>query len=260
MAKSRIILGAAEKTLSLFELMCCSQDENFSVTDLTRLADTSKTSVYRMLQTLRANGLVDYIPQFKKYRVSWKIVQMGAAVVAKTSLQKLIRPLMERTALAMKETVNLAVLQGTEVIYIDKIDSPAFLRADLRVGTKVPVYCSALGKVLIAGHSEDQLKDLLPEKLPSHTKNTITERGRLIAELEKVRKNGYSVDRQEFIEGITAVGAPIVDSRGKIAAAISVAGPSLRITEDRVPEIGTALREIALEGSLLIGYKKQNNK
>lgn len=247
------MLKVANRTLELLEYICASPQKEFSVTELSQKFDVNKTTIFRMLRVLTER---DYLRQDEKtghYLLGLKLLELGAQVAAKTGLLEVVSPYMEQLSREIKETINLAVLHDKKVVYIHKIESPHFLRTDLRVGTAVPAYCSALGKAMLAWHAEEEWKKMLGTDLVSYTPQTITSTEDLKKEFKKIKEKGYSVDNEEYIPGITCIAAPILNQDGKPIAAISAAGPSMRISGEKIVQIGERIRRCAAEISFHYG-------
>jgi len=248
------LLKVANNTLELLEYICSSPQKDFSLSELSNTFQVNKATMHRMLRVLAARGYLRQDEKTGRYLLNWKLLELGAQVTAKFGLLEIASPIMENLARATGETVNLAVLYDKKVVYIHKVESTHFLRTDLRVGIAVPSYCSALGKAMLAWYEEDQLEMILdPNDFTSFTPSTITDLETLKKELRQIRKRGYAVDREEYIPGITCVAAPINNRQQKVLAAISVAGPSLRIPEDKIVAVGELVRNSTAEISLRCG-------
>jgi DNA-binding IclR family transcriptional regulator len=230
------------------------------VTALARLVGVNKSTVYRILTTLKSHRFVSQNPVTGKYALGIRAFEVGAAVANRFGLLERASPEMELLAQRFNETVNLAVLDQSEIVYLHKIESSEPLRLGLRVGTRVPAYCSALGKVLLASLDPHDLAEWLA-KVASHgrfevyTPRTISDSSALAGELEAIRRRGYSVDDEEYRAGIRCVAAPVHDHMRRPIAAVSVAGPAFRLTMTRVTEeIGPALAEACARISQSLGY------
>jgi len=146
---------------------------------------------------------------------------------------------------------------GQKVLYIDKIESPHYLKLDQPIGRTDPLHCTALGKVLLSGLSDQELKTYLKStKLIPYTKKTITDPRVLEKVIQTVRREGYSTDLEELSEGIHCIGAPIRDLTGKVIAAISISAPSIRLTRQKIKELKEPLLEASLGISKRLGYRK----
>ncbi|MCG8402180.1 MAG: IclR family transcriptional regulator [Firmicutes bacterium] len=233
----------ANNTLELLEYICSSRKKDFSLSELSSAFQVNKSTMHRMLRVLTERGYLRQEPKTGRYLLNWKLLELGAQVNAKLGLLETVSPYMEQLARETGETVNLAVLYDKKVVYIHKVESTHFLRTDLRVGITVPAYCSALGKAILAWHTEEQLAKILSaENLVPFTPQTITDPDLFKKELTAVKKRGYAVDIEEYIPGIICVAAPILNRQGKAIAAISIAGPGLRISEEKVAAVGELVR------------------
>jgi len=144
-------------------------------------------------------------------------------------LRRQAQPFLEELAEQTHETVNLAILDGKHVLYIDKIESPETIKVDLNIGKRLPSYCTGLGKAMLAQMSEKKVKQLFKEEtLTAYTPNTITSIEDLLAELSKIKRQGYSIDNEEYVKGLVCIAAPVKDYRGETVAAMSIAIPEYR--------------------------------
>lgn len=193
----------------------------------------ARSNAYRTLQTLVECGWVLQDRASSCYRPSLRIFELGAMVGDATDIRAVMRPKLAALARASGETIHLATLDGTDVVYLDKFDSPLPLAAYSRIGGRAPAYCVATGKALLAAARPDAeaLRALFPS-LTAHTPNSITQIDTLLAELEQVRKRGYAENREEWHLGVCGVGAPIFDARGTPVAAIGMSIPAIRFTQE----------------------------
>ncbi len=198
--------------------------DGFALGDLAEAVDLPKSTVHRLLAALAAEDLVELGPEGTA-RLGGGLVRLGAAT--RRGLRSRLAPVMLKLRRELDETVDLAILEGDEVTFIEQFPAPQRLRAVSAVGTAFPAHCTANGKALLAALSDDELELLLPARLERFTARTITSRSKLLAEMATVRNRGYAVDVEEHSEGIGAVGAVVRDSGGA-AAAISVPAPAQR--------------------------------
>ncbi|MCI0478381.1 MAG: IclR family transcriptional regulator [Anaerolineales bacterium] len=228
----------------------------FSLLEISRAAKLPSSTVYRLLATLENEGLVERSDDGLRYRLGLEIFRLGSAILNNMRLEREAYPFMQKLAELSGETVNLGVLSGHSVLYLQKIESKESLRADLVVGGLVPSYCSATGKVLLAFLPEGQLELLFRDtRLVRMGPNCITSLDQLKQELALIRQRGYSIDDQEFSSQIRATGAPIWSHRQRVIAAIAVAGPATRLTPTRLNELVLATTHTASEISARLGYQ-----
>jgi DNA-binding IclR family transcriptional regulator len=164
---------------------------------------------------------------------------------------------MERLSVACGETVNLGILEKTSVIYLEKIQNDDPVRIELQVGRAVPAHCTGLGKAILAFQPPDRLEYFLSSIcFENRTKNTIMSSEVLRAELQRIREQGYALDRGELIEGINCVAVPVFSHMKNAVAAISIAGPSYRLNDARMEELIPLVKRAAEDTSRYIGWAK----
>ena len=228
----------------------------FNLLEISQAVRLPSSTVYRLLATLETEGLVERCDDGLHYRLGLALFRLGSVVLNHMNLGRIAYPIMQGLAELSGETVNLGILSGQSVLYLEKIESKEPLRADLVVGGLVPSYCSATGKALLAFLPEGQL-DLLftSSKLVRMGPNCITSLDQLKQELAVIRTRGYSIDDQEFSLQIRATGAPIWNHRQRLIAAIAIAGPVNRMTPDRLVDLSQATVRAANEISARLGYQ-----
>ncbi len=224
-----------------------------SLTEISGASGIHKTTVLRLLAGLERTGLVER-DAHARYRIGLRLVELASSYVDDLDVVEQARPVLERLAAETRETVHLGVASGDEVIYVDKIESPQSLRMVSRIGSRNSLHCTALGKALLAWADESYVASLFSQTLEPRTPNTITDEKVLRAELAAIRVRGYSVDREENKLGICCVGAEVRDRRGRVTAAISISGPSVRMQEPVLQELGLLARRAASEISRRMGY------
>jgi DNA-binding IclR family transcriptional regulator len=197
------------------------------VSELALAVGLPKSTVHRLVGALEAEHLVGTSPE-GKLQLGRRLAQLGAA--ARSTLVAHMRPYLLRLAHDIDETVDLSVLDGSEVRFLDQIPSTRRLRAVSAVGLSFPLHCTANGKALLAAMSPEQLSSVLPPELKAFTSATITSRQRLWQELDEARATGVAYDREEHTEGIAAIGAVVRDAYG-LAGAISVPVPTQRFKQ-----------------------------
>jgi DNA-binding IclR family transcriptional regulator len=212
--------------------------EGIGLSELAREVELPRSTTHRIVAALEAEEMVSSGPG-GRMRIGPALIRLGAA--ERLDLRAEARPHIEALSERLEETVDLAVLEGDEVLFLDQVSSPQRLRAVSAVGSLFPAYCTANGKALLAALPADAVGELLPAHLPGRTPKTITSRAKLEAELKKIRRRGYAVDREEHTIGICAIGAVVTDSFG-VEMAITVPLPAQRFA-GREEEIATALRE-----------------
>jgi DNA-binding IclR family transcriptional regulator len=186
-----------------------------------------------------------------------KLFQIGTAVMDRLELWREAQPVIKEVAEATRETVHLASLEGNNLVYVGKIESSQNLRVSMqsRVGTSAPMYCTGLGKTLLAHLRPGHVTEILAgEKMIRFTDRTITSREDLDRELETIRRTGYAIDNEEHEIGVRCVAAPVHDNAGGVVAAVSVSVPSVRLTESDIPRYAEIVMRAAREISRRLGH------
>ena len=236
-------LGASRLLLIIESL---AVEPELGITELSKQFGWGKGTVHRLLSSLVEMGYAEQISETGKYQLTIKLFEIGSAVIHRSGIPQVALPVMEDLSGETGETINLAVLDGSEIVYLQRVESMEFLGVNIRIGSRLPAYCTALGKVLLANQSEDVLEDLLRNvRLVQRTPNTITDRRKLREELSAIRERGYALDREEFSVGLRCASAPIQNAKAETVAALSIAGPATRLTEDRLSSLAQLVIEAA---------------
>jgi len=228
------------KAFNILELLV--ENEKLSIGELNDMTTYGKSTVHRLVGTLKQLNYVDQDIIDGKYFMTIKIFEMGNRVANRIPIKNIAQPYLEELYEKCKETVNLGILDNNEVIYLNKIVTEEPLRINLDVGRRIPVYCSALGKAILAFNEETDISKL---KFQKFTGKTIESVENLKNELENIRKFGYSYDDEEYIEGLVCIARPILDNNGNAIAAISIAIPKTRLTDEKKQKYFEILKETA---------------
>jgi len=234
--------SSVKKAFNLLELFSNSKSQ-WGVRELARKIGAHESTTYRMMSTLESLGVLYKNPDNDKYALGLKLYDLGKRVKVYDSLVKLSHPELEKVADEIEETVHLGIWNKNEVLMIDKVEGEKGLRLDSRIGQSSPVYCTGLGKALLAFRYSDLLDEIYSKNdLKQFTPYTILDKDELLSELEGIRINEYAVDRQEFELGLICVSVPVFNNEGHVVAALSAAGPSVRFKEDQLLEYVTLLK------------------
>ena len=221
----------ASEVLTLFDRDHCE----WGVREVAEALGLAKSSAHDLLTSLEQVGLLGKNHE-GRYRLGWRLVTLSETLLATTELRREARASMEELADQYRETIHLAVLDDTQVVYVDKLEGKQAVRVELTsLGTRLYAHCSALGKVLLAYQPEANVKRILKaEGLPKFTANTITNADELEQTLAKVRKQGYAIDQEEILPDLCCVGAPIYNHTGQVIAAISMSVPAYRFQRSQL--------------------------
>ncbi|MEX1264375.1 MAG: IclR family transcriptional regulator [Actinomycetota bacterium] len=216
-------------------------DRDVGVSELATRLGLGKSTVHRLLSTLALEGLIERDPASGRYRLGLKLYELGSIVGDHFDLHEVVAGPIDDLRNRTGETVHVAILDGSEVVYIARRESPHTLRMFGRVGHRNHAHCTSTGKLLLAFLPPPDLAKILDAfDLPAHTRFTITDRAKLEDEIEAIRRRGWAENVQESELGAHSVAAPIRDTSGRVVAAISVAGPAARFT----PEV---MRRVAVD-------------
>lgn len=252
--KSIPSVQSVERALDLLEKLV-EFTEPVSITELSKQLGLHKSTVHRLLSTLRQRGYVTQDVKTNNYQIGLKLFEIGSAVLNKMDLRAKVRPHLERLRQVTNETIHLGILDDYQVVYIDKVESSEVIRMYSRIGKRVPAYCTSLGKILLAYSAKELIANLLMEKpLLRRTEFTITDPELLTEHLAQVKKQGYSIDNQEQELDIRCIAGPIFNYDGQILAAFSISGPTTRMTEDRVAKLSQLILKCSKEISASFGY------
>lgn len=263
-AKRQSQVQAIERAHQIVQVISQSS-RGMGVSEISNKVGLPKGTVHRILSTLLRLGYVRQDLETKTYYLGLRFLELGNLAASQIDLRKISEPLLRQLANRTKETVHMVVLDHDEVIYIEKIESDSDLgglKMASRVGARNPAHSCAVGKVLLSFFSEEEIDRFIRVKgLPKRTENTITSAEEFKRHLRMVRKLGYAVDDEENEQGIRCVAAPIFDEKRKPIAAISISGPSFRVTKELIEsklkdEVISTAREISKK----MGYKASNEE
>lgn len=250
------MVQSVDRTLDILEALA-SADDDLSLGQLCATLELPLGTIHRLLSTLIARGYAAQDGQTRRYGPGPKLLEIAARATSHSrfSLRRLAQPYLRTLTDATGETSNLIVLQGNEIVYIEQVTSARLVHMFTAVGQRAPLYCTGGGKAILAGLPDQQVEAyLVTAQLRPWTASTITDRERFWQELLHTRQRGYAVDDEEREEGVRCVAAPIFDHTGACVAAISISGPTSRVTLPRVDQLGPQLCQAAAAYSAQLGY------
>lgn len=244
-----------DRALNVLFQVGASGSRGLSLAECTALLGYSKPTTFRILRALRARSLLTQDCDRGVYTLGPMTLRLGMDYLESLDLRREALPTMRRLGVETGETIHLSILDGVDVVYIEKVDSPQSVRMFSRIGHTMPAHSTGIGKAILAYLPEEELKARLPDQLEARNAMTITSRDRLVEHLRGVRERGYSTDDMENEDGIRCVGAPIFDHTGAVCAGVSIAGPAMRVTPDRFAGLGPLIRDAGAEISARLGYQ-----
>lgn len=233
------------KTFAILSLFSQEKDQ-LTLTEISKETGINKTTVYRFLKSLTEIGIVHKNIHKNTYQLGIALYELGNKVNLKSNLIDLSHPLLLELVKEIDITVHLATLDNFEVLYLDKIKSKKTLQMSTFIGARVPAYCTALGKSILAFIKEDELKYYLAScSFKKRTKNTLDNEDDLIKQLQIIRKKGYAIDKEEFEEGLYCLAAPVFDPNVYPIAPISISGTPLEISNSKISVLQKRLKNTA---------------
>lgn len=244
----RDFVGALEKGLLVIEALGTATPK-FTLSDVARRTDLTRAAARRYLLTLVRLGYAE--SDGKLFWLAPRVLRLGHGYVITTPLPKLAQPILDRIGERTRETASIAILESTDIVFLAHSIRRGILSAATRVGVRVPAYCAAMGRVILAHWNDDDVEKFLAGIEPKRlTEKTKVSRRDLLQEIRKVQVDGFAVSDEEIEIGLRSIAVPITNSRGQIAAALSVSLQAGRMTvpdmiERLLPELDAGRREIS---------------
>lgn len=246
---------SVERALKILECFRNSTPE-IGLIDIVEKVGLSKGTVHRLISTLCQADYISQDCKAGKYRLGPKVFELGCIAQNHMELYRVAKPFLYQLREKTNETVHLVIEAGEEVLYIDKVDSLEPIRMNSFVGQRLPMYCSGVGKVLLAYKGKKERDKFYWEtEFHALTPHTITDRGVMEEQVQQIKANGYAFDNEEGQSGLKCVASPVFDYDGNVIAAISVSAPSYRMDEEKVALIVKDVVKIAREISFAMGYR-----
>lgn len=250
--KPQNTIQALDRALDVLDALAAHGDMTLS--EVATTLDQSPATMYRVLSTLEARGVVETNPTTQSWNIGPTAFRLGSSFLRRSSVVERSRPVMRDLMEATGETANLGIETNGKVMFLSQVETHETIRAFFPPGTLSPLHASGIGKALIAHSSERHLRQILATTpMQGFTENTITERAALTLELEQIRRQGFAFDNEEKSTGMRCIAAPIMNFFGEAVAGISVSGPSHRITLDEIDKISSLVRNAAGELSRGLG-------
>lgn len=229
-------IRAVDRALDI--LLCFSRKTpELTMTQIADRVGMNKSTVHRLLATLEKKRFVDRDPLTGIYRPGIRLLQVAYLSLEHNDLRRVAAPLLHTLSNQSLETVDLAVIDETEVVYLDVVESPQRVKLAAAIGQRLPAYCTASGKAILAYLPEENVKRILNGGMPAYTVRTLVTPGALFENLHLIHEQKVAFSEQEYEEGINAIGAPILDQNNYPIASVAVAGPAYRLTRERMIEI-----------------------
>jgi len=253
-AKRTYNITSVQRCLRLLSLFAQASD-GLSASEVAKQSGLPVSTVHRFLANLENAGFLAYAST-GKYHLGISSFSIGHAALAQLDIRRLSLPYLQALNRKTRETIHLTVRNGFSAVYVEKLDSPEKLRIFSHIGASVPLYCTAVGKVMLAYLPQEELDGILQQtELRRLTPSTISDPGELRRHLQRVRKNGYAFDLEEHEAHIRCVAAPIWDPCGAVNASLSLTAPVVRMALPRLRELAPLIQEAGLRISKELGYQ-----
>jgi DNA-binding IclR family transcriptional regulator len=251
-------LHSLARAVSMLEVLGQS-DGPLSLAEICQRLDLHKSTAHRSLMVLERSALIERT-QENRFRLGLKLYELGNRAVEQIDLRARVQPVLRRLASQVGETVHLSVLQKTSIVYLDKVEPNRRVCISTKTGTSNPVYCTAMGKAMLAFQPEPILEQIAAKiRFVRYTSKTIDSREALSEALVNIRRRGYAIDDEEIELGVRCIGAPIFNENRQAIAAMSVSGPTSRITVQSVPGIAKKLLRCCADISASLGLSSRKN-
>ncbi|KZD10996.1 IclR family transcriptional regulator [Oceanibaculum pacificum] len=228
-------------------------DGGASLSELAHRAGLPPSTAHRLLKSLEQQGFVQHDLQRASWHVGVQAFTVGNAFLRNRDVVEIARPHMRQLMEESGESVNLGILEGAELVYLAQVECREVMRVLARPGGRAPLHCSGMGKALLAAAPDGQANKLLAPTMPRFTDKTISTLAAMLRELAAIRQRGYSIDDEEYAAGLRCVAATVHDEHGEPIAAISLSGPTARMTDPRMRQLGDMVARAALEITYAVG-------
>jgi IclR family acetate operon transcriptional repressor len=243
-----------DRALDILEALA-SRRSPTGISELAHNVGLHVSTVHRLLTTLVDRGYVRQDPETSRYHLAARVFSLSNAADMQLDLRLVAHPYLELLMRKVGETANLVTAGADHVIYLDQVESMHLVKMFTAPGMRAPLYCTGTGKAILAFRSPRQQEAVLAGTFPRHTPHTIVTRADLERELAAIRARGYAIDNEEMEEGVRCLAVPVFDRRGDVTGAISVSGPTSRMTLERVEGFVPLARSIAADLSRQLGHE-----
>lgn len=247
-------IGSVQRAIDILNLFD-GQVSELGTTEISRALGLHKSTVASLVYTLDANGFLSQNPDTLKYRLGLKIAERAFVMLDQIEIRQVANPFLRELRNQWNETVNLAVPNGPDVVYIERFLGTKALGVNVEVGRRAPAHATALGKAILSCLSLEELQAFIQRYgLSPQTPRTITDPDTFLAELDRTRERGFAIDDEEYELGGCCVAAPVFNHTGKPTAAVSISAPAARLPLSEVPQAGAMVCQTAESISRSLGY------
>ena len=249
------VVQSVDRALSILEVLS-DYKEGLGITDISNKIHIHKSTVHRILATLIYKGYVVQDQKTNKYMITLKLFELGNKKVEDMNLLTVSKPYTEELMEKVNEVVHLVVRENNEIVYVDKVEADNTIRMASTIGRRSPLYSTSVGKAILAQLPDEEVEKIWnSSKIEKLTEFTITDLEEMKKELNIIRKKGYAVDNEENEIGVRCIGAPVFNIFGKVEGAISISGPTFRLTNEKIDGFAEQVVKYANAISRELGYK-----
>lgn len=234
------MIKSSLKVFHLLEIIV--EHKKITISKLNDLTGYSRSTTQRIANTLKHLNYIDQDIFTLEYFPTLKLFELGSSIVNNATIRGVAKPHLLQLYNEINETINLGILDGEDIVYLDKMVSTSPLRVELELGIKIPLYCSSLGKSIAAFNNQEIS---FGNDYIKYTENTISSDEELYENFKEIRKLGYAIDNEEYVKGLICIGVPILSSSGKAIASISISKPAIRFKEYDISYYTSLLKEYA---------------
>ena len=253
--KASYVIKSVNNALDLLEQFNRDRDE-LGVTELSNRLNLHKNNIFRLLATLETKGYIEQNKATENYRLGVKSLELGRTFIKQLGLVQPVKPFLKEIVKKCNEMAYIGIIRQNSVVYLDGEETTQIVKVANRVGLRLPIHCTAIGKAQIAYASEEELEKLgILNHMERFTLNTIVDKVKFTKHIKEVARRGYAIDNEEYNLGVRCVGVPLRDYMGRVVAGISVSGPSFRMTDELLKgKIIPVVKEAGENASKRLGF------
>lgn len=247
-------IQVAERLFQVIETL--AENGPMGIMELSNSLGFHKSTTHRLVMSLQHMGYIRQDEDSLKYMLSFRILEIGSKILNQTSIAALVHPSLKKFSEQVGETVHLVRREGNEAVYIDKVESSVgSIRMVSRVGSRIPLYCSGVGKALLAELTDEEIREIwISSDIRSLTPNTIVTLDALMQRIGEIRRTGYALDNEENEEGVRCIAVSLKDYHKKPVYALSISAPVGRMTDERIRELAVRVLDFKRELTATMGF------
>lgn len=248
-SKQKKTIGSVKKALDIINYIA-EQEHEQGATEISEALGYGVSATYHILNTLKESNIISQNEKTKKYKLSLKLWQLGMTAYSQNNISDALKPFLVKLRDYTGETANLTILEGEEIVYVAQEESDKLIKMFTKTGATAPLHCTASGKIFLAYKDQAERNEIIEGlDLVKFTENTIVEKGKLVEELQRIKKDGYGFDVEERDEDVSCIAAPVFGPQDELMACLSISGPKNRFSQDNKERWIKIIVDIAREAS-----------